>query len=86
MHYFFISGKQKCYSGWKAEYMGFLMTEYKNYNSKDYVCIDKDAEPIDSDPSSKSGTLFHGVRTTCGNIRCLPYKNHTEMLCVVCTI
>jgi hypothetical protein len=26
------------------------------------------------------------VRTTCGSLRCPPYKNHTEMLCVVCTI
>ena len=46
---FFISGKQTCYSGWKAEYTGFLMTEYKNCNIKEYVCMDKDAEPIDSD-------------------------------------
>ena len=80
MYYFFISSKQKCYSGWKAEYMGFLMTEYKNYNSKDYVCIDKDAEPIDSDTSSKNGALFHGVRTTCGSLRCPPYMTRIKAL------
>ena len=85
MYYHFISGKQTCYSGWKAEYTGFLMTEYKNYNNKDYVCMDKDAEPIDSDTSDKNGALFYGVRFTCGSLRCPPYKNHTEMLCVVCT-
>jgi hypothetical protein len=33
------------------------MTEYKNYNNKDYVCMDKDAEPIDSDTSNKNGAL-----------------------------
>ena len=80
-----IPGKQTCYSGWKAEYTGFLMTENKNYNNKDYVCVDKDAEPIDRDSTGKDGALFYGVRTTCGSLRCPPYKNHTEMLCVVCT-
>ena len=78
MFYFIISGKRTCYSGWKAEYTGFLMTESKGHNNKD-------AEPIDSDTSNKDGALFYGVRTTCGSLRCPPYKNHTEMLCVVCT-
>ena len=83
----FISGKQTCYSGWKAEYTGFLMTSYIGHsNNKDYVCVDKTAEPIDSDTSSKNGALLYAVRTTCGSLRCPPYKNHTEMLCVVCTI
>jgi hypothetical protein len=85
MHYFIISGKHTCYSGWKEEYTGFLMTEHKGYNHKDYVCMDKDAEPIDSDTSDKDGALFFGVRTTCGSLRCPPYINHTEMRCVVCT-
>ena len=62
-----IPGKQTCYSGWKAEYTGFLMTEYIGHNNnKDYVCVDKDAEPIDSDSSNKNGALLYVVRTTCG--------------------
>ena len=61
------------------------MTENKTHNNKDYVCVDKDAEPIDSDSTGKDGALFYGVRTTCSCLRCPPYKNHTEMLCVVCT-
>jgi hypothetical protein len=59
------------------------MTEHKRHYQKDYV---KDAEPIDSDTSNKDGALFYAVRTTCGSLRCPPYKNHTEMLCVVCTL
>jgi len=85
IYYFIITGKQTCYSGWKAEYSGFLMTELKSHNNKDYVCMDKGAEPFDSDTSNKEGALFYGVRTTCCSLRCPPYKNHTEMLCVVCT-
>ena len=53
-----ISGKQTCYSGWKAEYTGFLMTEHKSHNNKEYACVDKDAEPIDSDTSNTDGAVF----------------------------
>ena len=62
------------------------MTERKSHNNKDYVCVDKDAEPLDNDSTDKNGALFYAVRTTCGSLRCPPYKNHTEMMCVVCTI
>ena len=86
MYYFIITGKQTCYSGWKAEYAGFLMTSYIGHNNnKDYVCMDKDAEPIDNDTSNKNGAQFYAVKTTCGSLRYPPYKIHTEMLCVVCT-
>ena len=63
---------------------GFLMTEYKDHNSKDYACMDKDAEPIDNDTKNNNEALFVPVRITCGSLRCPPYKNHTEMFCVVC--
>ena len=85
MYYFIITGKQTCYSGWKAEYTGFLMTsQISENNNKNYACVDKNAESIDSDTSNKDGAVFYGVRTTCG-LRCPPYKNHTAMMCVVCT-
>ena len=81
-----IPGKQTCYSGWKVEYTGFLMTSYKTLNNQDYVCMDKDSEPIDNNTKNNDEGLIYPVRTTCGSLRCPPYKNHTEMLCVVCTI
>ena len=61
------------------------MTEYKTHSNKDYACVDKDAEPLDNDSSDKNRALCYPVRTTCGSLRCPPCKNHTEMLCVVCT-
>ena len=83
----FILGKQTCYSGWKVEYTGFLMTSYKGYNNnQDYVCMDKDSEPIDNNTQNNDQGVIYPVRTTCGSLRCPPYKNHTEMLCVVCTM
>ena len=78
MYYFFISGKQTCYSGWKAEYMGFLMTEYKNYNSKDYACMDKDAEPIDSNSWSED----HMWRIKMSSIQ----ESHRNALCCMYNI
>jgi hypothetical protein len=59
MYYCITSDKQTCYSGWKFEYTDFPMTQYKSYGNKDYVCVDKTAEPIDTDTSDKNG-----VRTT----------------------
>ena len=81
-----IPGKQTCYRGWNAEYTGFLVTAHKSHpHTTDYVCADIDAEPIDNDTSNKEGALFYGVRSTCGSLRCPPYRNHAQMLCVVCT-
>ena len=74
------------YRGWNVEYTGFLVTAHKSHShTTDYVCADKDAESIDNDTSNKAGALFYGVRTMSGSLRCPPYRNHTQMLCVVCT-
>ena len=63
------------------------MTEREDHNNnKDYVCVDKDAEPIYSDATNNNDALLYAVGTTCGSLRCPPYKNHTEMMCVVCTL
>jgi hypothetical protein len=32
-------------------------------NNKDYVCVDKDAEPIDNDTSDSIAALFYAVRS-----------------------
>jgi hypothetical protein len=63
------------------------MTEREDHNNKKYyACVDKDAESIDSDATNNNDALLYAVRTTCGSLRCPPYKNRTEMMCVVCTI
>ncbi|XP_076110832.1 uncharacterized protein LOC143079401 isoform X1 [Mytilus galloprovincialis] len=80
-----IAGRTSCYKGWKSEYSGFLVSEYKSYNSKDFICMDGDAEPLDNRSSNEEGALFYPVRAKCGSLRCPPYKNNTEVLCAVCT-
>jgi hypothetical protein len=44
------------------------------YNADLDNLMDKDAEPIDNNTSDKNGALFYVVRTTCGSLRCPPYK------------
>ena len=61
------------------------MSAHKTHNNKDYVCIDKDAEPYDNKNSDENGALFYPVRAKCGSLRCPPYKDNTEVLCVVCS-
>ncbi|CAG2222600.1 unnamed protein product [Mytilus edulis] len=74
-----------CYKGWTSEYSGFLMTDHKTHSSKDYLCVDKDAEPFDNKASDENEALLYGIRTKCGSLRCPPYKNATDVRCVVCT-
>ncbi|KAH3854051.1 hypothetical protein DPMN_096590 [Dreissena polymorpha] len=40
-----ISASKTCYSGWKLEYRGFLITERNGLaNNKQSTCVDQDAE------------------------------------------
>ncbi|CAG2213879.1 unnamed protein product [Mytilus edulis] len=80
-----IPGRKTCYKGWTSEYSGFLMTDHKNHSSKDYLCVDKDAEPLDNKTSNENEALLYGIRTKCGSLRCPPYKDATDVRCVVCT-
>jgi hypothetical protein len=47
------------------------MTEHKTHNNKDYVCVDKDAEPLDSDTSDKKccsimhSVMFNNIAISC---------------------
>ncbi|CAG2205315.1 unnamed protein product [Mytilus edulis] len=80
-----IAGRKSCYKGWKSEYSGFLMTQYKSHNNVDFICMDGEAEPLDNRSSNEEGALLYPVRAKCGALRCPPYKDNTEVLCTVCT-
>jgi hypothetical protein len=56
------------------------MTENIGHNNKDYVCVDKTDEPIDSDTSSKNGAMIYGVRTKINNLYC---AYNTKHFCVI---
>ncbi|CAC5422218.1 unnamed protein product [Mytilus coruscus] len=78
-------GRKSCYKGWKAEYSGFLMSQHKEYNNVDYICMDRDAEPLDNRSVNDNHALFYPVRARCGSLRCPPYKDYTDVLCTVCS-
>ncbi|XP_052064296.1 short-chain collagen C4-like isoform X3 [Mytilus californianus] len=80
-----IPGRKTCYKGWTFEYTGYIMSDHKDHSSKEYVCVDKDAEPVDDKNKNENGALFYGVKTNCGSLRCPPYKNAVTVHCVVCT-
>ncbi|CAG2242055.1 unnamed protein product [Mytilus edulis] len=80
-----IPGRKTCYKGWNSEYHGYLMSDHYTHNKKDYVCLDINAEPLDNNNENENGALFYPVRTKCGSLRCPPYTNEADVLCVVCT-
>ncbi|XP_052064413.1 short-chain collagen C4-like isoform X2 [Mytilus californianus] len=80
-----IPARKTCYKGWTSEYSGYLLTDHKTYSSKEYLCVDKNAEPLDNKTGNEDGALLYGISAKCGSLRCPPYKDATDVRCVVCT-
>ena len=80
-----IPAKTQCPQSWTREYIGYLMAEYKNSHRSEYVCIDKDAEPVPGGAADTNGALLHFVEGTCNGLSCPPYDPQKELTCVVCT-
>ncbi|VDI27207.1 Hypothetical predicted protein [Mytilus galloprovincialis] len=80
-----IPGRKTCYKGWNSEYHGYLMSDHYGHYKKDYACVDINAEPLDNKNGDENGALFYPIRTNCGSLRCPPYTNEADVLCVVCT-
>ena len=81
-----MPARNDCPSGWTEEYHGYLMTEYYNHpNQKDFVCVDKDPEYVPGTNGNKDGALLYFVEGHCGSLPCLPYVQHRELTCAVCT-
>ncbi|XP_071182169.1 uncharacterized protein [Mytilus edulis] len=80
-----IPGRKTCYKGWTSEYQGYLLSSHVNHFKKDFACVDRNAEPLDNKNGDETGDLFYALRTKCGSLRCPPYSNEADVLCVVCT-
>ncbi|XP_071119924.1 short-chain collagen C4-like [Mytilus edulis] len=81
-----IPGRKTCYKDWNTEYYGYLMACHNRYKRTDYACIDVNAEQFDNKSASdEDGALFYPIRTSCGSLRCPPYKADADVFCVVCT-
>ena len=82
-----IPAKTQCPTNWTLEYIGYLMSQHRGYNSRTmYECVDKDPESIPglnslSDPRS----LFELVEPSCNGLSCPPYDDEKELSCAVCS-
>ena len=78
--------RNDCPSGWTREYWGYLMTaHYNHHGSKDYICVDQDAQYIPGTRENKNGALLYNVQGSCGALPCKPYVQGRELTCSVCS-
>ncbi|KAJ7350114.1 hypothetical protein OS493_038400 [Desmophyllum pertusum] len=81
-----IPARNDCPSGWTEEYHGYLMSGRSGHKkSRNYICIDKDAEFVHGSHADKNGALLYIVEGQCGSLPCLPYVAGRELTCAVCT-
>ncbi|VDI60490.1 Hypothetical predicted protein [Mytilus galloprovincialis] len=80
-----VPGRKTCYKGWNMEYNGYLMSDHINHYRRDFACFDINAEPLDNKNGVGVCAYFYPIRTKCGSLRCPPYTNEADVLCVVCT-
>ncbi|CAG2218568.1 unnamed protein product [Mytilus edulis] len=80
-----IPGRKTCYKGWNSEYNGYLLSDHSTHFRRDYACVDRKAEPLDNKSVGEHGAYFYALRTKCGSLRCPPYTNEADVLCVVCS-
>ncbi|VDH90191.1 Hypothetical predicted protein [Mytilus galloprovincialis] len=80
-----IPGRKSCYSGWKLEYQGYLMSNSYGYKASSYICVDNNPEFLQGGKSNQNGNLLYATGTKCGSLPCPPYDDHFAVYCVVCS-
>ena len=80
-----IPAKTRCPSTWTLEYSGYLMSQYYNYHTSMYECVDKSPDSIPGSASNTNGALFYHVEAHCNGMACPPYNPQKELTCAVCT-
>jgi hypothetical protein len=81
-----IPARNQCYSGWHAEYAGYLMASRSDVPGRmEFVCVDGSPEAVPGGEANQNGALFYLVEGVCGSLPCPPYVPSREITCVVCT-
>ena len=81
-----IPARNQCYDGWHTEYVGYLAAEQSIFYRTEYVCVDGEAEANpDGSSDNDDGALFYPAQGKCGSLPCPPYKDNSDLLCVVCS-
>ncbi|XP_048769450.1 uncharacterized protein LOC125675710 [Ostrea edulis] len=80
-----IPGRNECYSGWKKQYGGYLVTSPINYSPKETICFNEHPDFIVGGGADNNGNLLYPIQAECGSLECPPYVNGKLLTCVVCT-
>ena len=75
-----------CPTSWTMEYVGYIMTEYKDTRRLQHVCVDQHTEVVPGEARDTNGALLHYVDVACNTgLQCPPYSSTKEVTCTVCT-
>jgi len=82
-----IPARTTCYSDWKMEYTGYLMSQYVSHSgNKEAICVDASPEvTLDSNGGNQDGGLLYFLLVKCGALKCPPYVDEKVLTCVVCS-
>lgn len=79
-------GRKTCYEGWEFEYNGYLTAGRPIHAAgSTYTCVDMKPDIVDEGKANKNGYLFYQVEAHCGSLKCPPYVQGRELVCVVCS-
>ena len=68
------------------EYRGYLMAGKPGYKAGSmYTCVDGHPDTVHGGSANGNGYLFYIVEARCGSLKCPPYVNGRELVCVVCS-
>ena len=62
-----------------------MTAHYNHAGSKDFICVDQDAEYVAGTHEDKNGALLYIVQGACGALPCKPYVQGRELTCSVCS-
>nr|XP_011421552.2 uncharacterized protein LOC105324200 [Crassostrea gigas] len=78
--------RKTCYKGWKLEFHGYLMAGYHDHQAGTmYTCVDEHPDTLHGGHADKNGRLFYQAEARCGSLKCPPYVEGRELVCVVCS-
>ena len=80
-----LPAKYSCPSNWTRQYYGYIMSAHRVERHTSFVCVDEDMEVLPRSSANTQGRRLFHVEASCTGLPCLPYNNHQELNCVVCS-
>jgi len=82
-----IPGRRTCFTGWRKEYSGYLVSPLNSQKRSEFLCLDDVPEVVDGGSANKEGGLLYPVQAACDrSLKCPPYVHGYELSCVVCSL